>query len=51
MGFSGCTNVNKEIIQANIRRISKPLEIQYFQGFFILQSLFGIVLIAVKLYR
>ena len=25
--------VNKEIIQPNIRRTSKPLEIQYFQGF------------------
>ena len=25
--------VHKEIVQTNIRRTSKPLEIQYFQGF------------------
>lgn len=34
MGFSCYQNVNKEIIQPNIKRTSKPLEIQYFQGFF-----------------
>lgn len=39
MGFSCYQNVNKEIIQPNIKRTSKPLEIQYFQGFFI--SAFG----------
>ena len=33
MGFSRSQNVNKEIIQPNIKRTSKPLEIQYFQGF------------------
>ena len=32
-GFSRSQNVNKEIIQPNIKRTSKPLEIQYFQGF------------------
>ena len=34
LGFSRYLNVNKEIIQPNIKRTSKPLEIQYFQGFF-----------------
>lgn len=32
MGFSRSQNVNKEIITKNIKRTSKPLEIQYFQG-------------------
>ena len=31
-GFSGYQNVIKEIIQTNIKRTSKPLEIKYFQG-------------------
>ena len=33
LGFSCYQNVNKEIITKNIKRTSKPLEIQYFQGF------------------
>lgn len=33
LGFSCYQNVNKEIVQPNIKRTSEPLEIQYFQGF------------------